>query len=537
MGLLHKLRLLLCALLGRGLRVGLALRLLFNGLLCPQHLSDLLGERLRLRRLRLLLGLLSLVTCCLRRLLLLLLLLQLLELLQLVLLLQTLHFLATLFLATALLLALALNLFPALLQQTLPELPGLVSAPQLLDHDRRRLLLLVQLLGAVSTETGLDLHRCCAELLETLALNVSHDARLDLHADLVQLALALLLEHGLESLAQKHLCLAVLPILAGGVISLQNGLAALGWVRGHCTRGMKNLVAEGKVGKRLAHGISSAANADSLKHTRIPELIHDDSVVKGVGDLCHVGLDAPNEEWIGRAQCRHQLRQRLLELRADGHLLCGAGLATLVARHEMLKQIVHKVRLGLLQQLDEIVAESVAILLEEAFGFVENLSGIVLDAKVGLCETGLGVEGLLLVLAVDLGQEGVVGTLGELALLVEKREKTKFRLDEIEALLVVDPLDVGPVDVLLCVLGLFNRKDVLIEVLLELLVGVVDAHLLKAVLLEVLKSENVEHSDREECLLCADDLVDAGNNPLEELHVQLHSEGIARVDSLRDIEG
>lgn len=42
---------------------------------------------------------------------------------------------------------------------------------------------------------------------------------------------------------------------------------------------------------------------------------------------------------------------------------------------------------------------------------------------------------------------------------------------------------------------LFQLEDVLVEVLLQLLVGVVDAELLKRVLLEHLKPKDVQHSD------------------------------------------
>jgi hypothetical protein len=60
-------------------------------------------------------------------------------------------------------------------------------------------------------------------------------------------------------------------------------------------------------------------------------------------------------------------------------------------------------------------------------------------------------------------------------------------LDEIQHVLVIDKLDVGPVDALLLVLGLLHLEHVLVEVLLQLLIGQVDAELLEVVLLEALK--------------------------------------------------
>jgi hypothetical protein len=56
-----------------------------------------------------------------------------------------------------------------------------------------------------------------------------------------------------------------------------------------------------------------------------------------------------------------------------------------------------------------------------------------------------------------------------------------YRFNEIEALLVVVEGDGGPVDSLCSVLSLLQLEDVLVEELLELLVGKVDTHLLEAV--------------------------------------------------------
>ena len=43
---------------------------------------------------------------------------------------------------------------------------------------------------------------------------------------------------------------------------------------------------------------------------------------------------------------------------------------------------------------------------------------------------------------------------------------------------------------------LFKLEDMLVEVVLEVLVGVVDAELLEAVLVEVLKAKDVQHAYR-----------------------------------------
>ena len=71
--------------------------------------------------------------------------------------------------------------------------------------------------------------------------------------------------------------------------------------------------------------------------------------------------------------------------------------------------------------------------------------------------------------------------LGELALLVDERDDVHgFDGDHVQSVLVVGELDVLPVDVLQVVLLLLQLEDVTDEELLEVLVGEVDAQLLKA---------------------------------------------------------
>ena len=61
--------------------------------------------------------------------------------------------------------------------------------------------------------------------------------------------------------------------------------------------------------------------------------------------------------------------------------------------------------------------------------------------------------------------------------------------------LIVNEFNVLPANVLSVILLLLKLEDVLHEELLQVLVCVVDAELLKGVNGEVLKSENVQHSN------------------------------------------
>lgn len=70
--------------------------------------------------------------------------------------------------------------------------------------------------------------------------------------------------------------------------------------------------------------------------------------------------------------------------------------------------------------------------------------------------------------------------LWKLALLVDERHDVQLLDgDEVKCILVIHELYVLPVDVLQVVLLLFQLEDVLDEKLLQILIGVVDAELLK----------------------------------------------------------
>ena len=77
----------------------------------------------------------------------------------------------------------------------------------------------------------------------------------------------------------------------------------------------------------------------------------------------------------------------------------------------------------------------------------------------------------------------------EAALLIQEvQDSQRLLLNEVQDILVVHKGDVGPVNLLPLILSLLHLEDVLIEVLLQLLIGQIDAELLKVILLEGLKS-------------------------------------------------
>ena len=90
-----------------------------------------------------------------------------------------------------------------------------------------------------------------------------------------------------------------------------------------------------------------------------------------------------------------------------------------------------------------------------------------------------------------------VGTdLWKAALLVNERNDVQRLLSQqVKNGLVVLELDTRPVDPLLVILLLLHLEDVPDKELLEVLVAIVYAHLLKAVLFEGFEAENVQDAD------------------------------------------
>ena len=143
-----------------------------------------------------------------------------------------------------------------------------------------------------------------------------------------------------------------------------------------------------------------------------------------------------------------------------------------------------------------VVAQGVPVLVQEALHVVPDLAGVVLDAELHRGHPGPRVELVERVVVVALLQEGQVCGLGEVGLVVQEVEDADGLLGhDVEDGLVVGVGDGRPLDLFLGVLGLLQLKDALVEVVLQALVGEVDAELLKAVLGEVLEAEDVKDGD------------------------------------------
>mmetsp|Transcript_18537 Transcript_18537/g.55887 ORF Transcript_18537/g.55887 Transcript_18537/m.55887 type:complete len:300 (-) Transcript_18537:1458-2357(-) len=136
-----------------------------------------------------------------------------------------------------------------------------------------------------------------------------------------------------------------------------------------------------------------------------------------------------------------------------------------------------------------------------------------------------------------------VRRLGVDALLVQKRQDADALggpgLDEVHAQLVVLEVHVRPVDALAAVHLLLQLEQVPVELLLQALVGVVDAQLLEAVLLEALEAVDVQDGQAGAAgalVTHRQRLVDLVHQPPEERCIDGLGEGIPGVQGCLHLE-
>merc|ERR1712131_344731 len=134
------------------------------------------------------------------------------------------------------------------------------------------------------------------------------------------------------------------------------------------------------------------------------------------------------------------------------------------------------------------LVDGILVLEEPASDVVSDGTGVVVDLKVSL--------GLALVLAHHLLQVGLVGGLGDDALFLKHGQDTHLLLNQLDSDdQVHTEVDESPLDTLSLVFFLLLDEHVVVEELLETLIGVVDQKLLQDVELEDLKAGDVQDTN------------------------------------------
>merc|ERR1719447_2207878 len=381
----------------------------------------------------------------------------------------------------------------------------------------------------LETEVLLDVPLDNLESNLLLALDVIGDvdedaASLALHLDddLGQSALSDLLKLGQHTSAEHDLGLAATEGVGVHTSSDQGLAGALLGIVGQVGEdlGSDDGVTGHEVGVGDLVGQTQHTDTDALEHTVAVELVHDKRSVDVSRLLDLVGDDATDEVRMSRVQVGHQLHQGLSMGSGNGHhggtLLLGAVILLLEDEGDNgVASRSHHANDGLI--------DGILVLEEPASDIVSDGTSVVVDLKVSLGLAlfgGLGLaEGLVLaqVLAHHFLQIGLVCSLGNDALFLKHGQDAHLFLNQLNGdNQVHTEVNESPLDTLALVLFLLLNKHVVVEELLETLIGVVDQKLLQHIELKNLKTGNVQDTD--EVLPGVggvQGIIDKGNNPVK----------------------
>merc|ERR1712142_465000 len=241
------------------------------------------------------------------------------------------------------------------------------------------------------------------------------------------------------------------------------------------------------------------ANTDTLQHSVAVELVHDEGRVGVTGLFDLVGNDAADEVRGSRVQVGHQLHQRLAMGRRNRH---HRGTLFLLSGILFCENQGDDVVGGRLHHVDDSLVDGILVLKQPSGDVVGDASGVVIQGETGFRLSLFGRfgldEGIVLaqMLAHHLLQVGLVGGLGEDALLLQHGQDAHLLLDELDGDdQIHTEVDESPLDALALVLFLLLNEHVVVEELLETLVGVVDKELFQDVELEDLETGDIQDTD------------------------------------------
>ena len=218
----------------------------------------------------------------------------------------------------------------------------------------------------------------------------------------------------------------------------------------------------------------------------------------------------------GGVERLYEEHERSAELDADRLRLLALGRFARVVDHLLLlDQLAHQFVGAPAQHPHLLLHDRVAVLLQKTRALVRDAIGKVHDDERRVARPGLLEIGVLFALFVHFIDPALVGAFGDAALFVQQVEHAQRLLDQVDTRLIVVVVDEGPVELLAHVLLLFQLENVLIELLLQLLVGVVDAELFETVDLERFEAVDVQDADEAVRVL----------RPLQSLVDQLHHHG------------
>lgn len=263
-------------------------------------------------------------------------------------------------------------------------------------------------------------HGGSPEAQEPPAIDPPSDGPLQNQNLLCEDSVALLLQKQVVSVFEKHFVVSQLVVGAA-----EHGRTDFGGCRptlGAVSRGNpgdQESVPLDELAEAVPDRVAGSPDSYRLHHPGVSQLAAAQVPVKHHRFLVFVGLDAPDEEGLAVGQGAHQRVQTLLELGGErrGALPRLRPHANIVCE-DLLQEFV----VGDGDQLEEVSAERIAVLLQEASSVVEHDSGEVVEAEAGV-DVGFRFEVVPVVPVglVQFGQHRLVRALGELALFVDQR--------------------------------------------------------------------------------------------------------------------
>jgi hypothetical protein len=300
-------------------------------------------------------------------------------------------------------------------------------------------------------------------------------------------------------------------------------------------------------------GESLTSNTDTFEDTIALQLIKNNDSIEIIGLLTMVRNDATDEVRIGRLESVHQMVQLFLVMgshsdegsslpslrsllgRSISSRTTGGSRSTIKLGNKIITEEISNEWIGRLLHGDlKIFLQRIFVLLEPVVAVIGHLTGIVMKNEVNLGELNLFVTRIPAVVLVQLGNEGLFSGLGHNGLLIKShQDSVGLLVNEINGHLgIKTEINEGPIDLLTHVLLLFELEHVVVEELLQLLIGVVDANLLEGILLEDFESGNIQNTNEELGLFGVKHLVHPLHDPKEESSVDGLGQSITRVSSL-----
>lgn len=262
-------------------------------------------------------------------------------------------------------------------------------------------------------------------------------------------------------------------------------------------------------------GESLPANPDALQHSIAAQLVQNQRSIDLPSAFLMIGDDAAHKVGVRVPQGDHQIGQLFLVQVGDGpeHTLGPAQVLS------VLPQILNKRVLGILEEGDDVLVLRVHVLHQPLVGRIVDFTGIMDDGEIGYAtEIALAEFRMFGMGADQLVDEGFVRGTREQTLLVQERHYTHRFVDEVDRRLEIETeIDEFPFDSFALVFFLLQDEHGVVEQLLQLLVGVVDAQLLERVQLEDLEAGYVENTDETGALSfrSAQRPIDSGHQPSE----------------------